>query len=91
MMRVVYGAGFLKSARALPIPQQQKLAKLVERLAENPYHPLLHTKRLSGELIGLLSFRITRDWRVVFYFMDADTIQLLHVGNRKDIYRSFRG
>lgn len=71
----------------MPVTQQQKLAKLLEHLVENPYHPLLHTKHLSGELVGLLSFRITRDWRVIFHFIDAGTIQLLRAGNRKNIYR----
>ncbi|MBI2459523.1 MAG: type II toxin-antitoxin system RelE/ParE family toxin [Parcubacteria group bacterium] len=52
-----------------------------------PFHPLLHAKRLSGKLAGLLSFRITRDWRVIFQFNDPETIQLLRVKHRKDVYR----
>lgn len=48
---------------------------------------MLHTKYLTGRLPGLLSFRITRDWRVIFKFNDAHTIQLIRVRHRKDIYR----
>jgi mRNA-degrading endonuclease RelE of RelBE toxin-antitoxin system len=61
MLRVVYGKNFLKSASCLPKEVQKKLAKQINVLQEKLFHPLLHTKYLSGELTGLLSFRITRD------------------------------
>jgi len=68
MIALVYHPNFLKSAHELPRAQQRKLASLLPVLQQNPFHPLLHTKRLSGSLVGFLSFRITRDWRVVFRF-----------------------
>jgi len=87
MISIVYSKNFLKSAKKLSIAQQKKLACLMEKVQENVYHPLLHTKQLTGQLSGLLSFRITRDWRVIFKFVDVDTIQLLRVKHRKDAYR----
>ena len=87
MIRIAYHKNFLKSAARLPKAQQEKLAKLIGVLQENPFHPLLHTKRLTRELTGFLSFRITRDWRVIFQFLDAEMVQLLRVRNRKDAYR----
>ncbi len=86
-MIVRYGSHFLKNARLLPKAQRQKLAKLLELLQDNPYHPLLHTKPLTNELVGLYSFRITRDWRVIFRFDSITEIVLVDVGNRKDIYQ----
>ncbi len=87
MLEVVYHGRFIKSATILSHKQQQKLADLIECLRVNPYHPLLHTKHLTEPLIGLLSFRITRDWRVKFRFVDEQTIQLIRVAHRRDIYR----
>jgi addiction module RelE/StbE family toxin len=84
----VYGKHFLKSASALPNSLKRKLALLLESLSANPFNPLLHSKPLTGPLSGFFSFRITRDWRVMFQFLDADTIQLIDVAHRKDIYRS---
>ena len=86
-MRIVYGEGFLKSVAKLPLSQQRKLEQLLKVCSANPFDPRLHSKRLAGPLQGFLSFRITRDWRVLFQFVDADTIQLLRVAHRKDIYR----
>lgn len=86
-MKIVYDKGFLKGIKILPKNIQSKLAHLLESLEKNPFAPLLHTKRLSGELAGIFSFRVTREWRVTFYFRDSETIQLLKIAHRKDIYR----
>lgn len=86
-MRIVYSDAFVKSAAKLPLDKQKKLDALMAICADNPFHSALHTKRLVGSLHGFLSFRISRDWRVLFQFNNPDTIQLLRVAHRKDIYR----
>jgi len=58
-----------------------------ENLAKNPYERKLHTKHLTGKLSGLYSFRITRDYRVVFQFLSPNEIRLVEVAHRKDIYK----
>ena len=88
-MTIIYGNSFLKSARKISPTHQKKLADLISILQKNPFNPLLHTKPLSGSLSGLYSFRITREWRVIFQFINIDTIKLLLVGHRKDIYQKF--
>jgi len=88
-MKIVYGNSFLKSVKKLSPIHQKKLADLISLLQKNPFNPPLHTKSLSGSLSGLYSFRITRDWRVIFQFVNTDTIKLLLVGHRKDIYQKF--
>jgi len=52
---------------------------------ENWLDPRLHTKRIK-ELPGVYSFRITRRYRVLFYFRDDEAI-FFSIGHRKDIYR----
>jgi len=86
-MRIVYSNDFLKSAKRLPKPIQKKLADSLEILQNNPFHPKIHTKPLVGRLKGFYSFRITRDWRVIFIFLNSETISLIEVAHRKDIYR----
>lgn len=86
-MDILYSEQFLKSASRLPLKLRQRLGEHLELLKGSPFHPKLHTKHLSGDLAGLLSFRVTRDWRVTFRFIDARTIHVMRVANRKDIYR----
>lgn len=88
MISILYGRHFLRSARDLPNAQQEKLATLLELFRESPFHSKLHTKHLAGKLSGLYSFRITRDWRVIFQFLSPEEIQLIEAAHRKDIYRT---
>lgn len=87
MIHLTYSTRFEKGVLLLPWPAQKKLSRLLVTLVENPFDPRLHTKRLSGSLEEQLSFRITRDFRVLFQFIDTETIQLLRVAHRKDVYR----
>ena len=86
-MRIIYSRAFIKSAKKLPLPIKKKLAPLLEGIVENPFAPNLHTKPLAGKLAGLYSLRITRDWRVVFYFKSKENIVLVDTSHRSDIYK----
>ena len=87
MIEIRFSDRFRRSAQALPQSVLKKLARLITLLVDNPYDPRLHTKPLTGPLSGFNSFRITRDWRVIFQFEDPQTVILITVGHRKDIYR----
>ena len=87
-MRIEYGNKFLKSVQKLPVEQQEKLDTLLEVLSENPYDASLHTKKLTGTLTGFFSFRISRDWRVIFSFIDPTTVRAVLAKHRKDVYRN---
>lgn len=88
MHKLVFSKKFVKSSQKLPDRQQEKLAELLEVLKDDPFDQKLHTKALSGNLSGLFSFRITREYRVVFRFLSPESIQLLRAAHRKDVYRS---
>ena len=86
-MEIVYSRDFIKSAKLIPKPIKKKLAALLEIIKENPFDSKLHAKPLVGELKGFYSFRITRDWRVIFNFLNSQKIFLVDIAHRKDIYR----
>lgn len=69
MFEILYTKDFLKNAKKIPDEMQNKLADCLEYFRENPFYPLLHTKPLAGNLAGLFSFRIARDWRVIFILL----------------------
>ena len=87
---VTSSTNFWKDVDKLPPKAQEKFAGLLEILASNPFDSRLHTKQLSTPLNGKYSFRITRDWRVVFMFADHHIIKLLIAGSRNDIYRRLK-
>ena len=84
---LVYDKDFWKDVERLPSEVQDKLAELIEILAQDAFDPLLHTKPLSAPLQGMFSFRITRDWRVGFKFRAPHVIQLLAADRRDRIYK----
>lgn len=86
-MVVFYDQKFLKQTKQLPIRQQKLLATKLVFLQSNPFDSRLHTKPLSTPLEGIYSFRITRDYRVLFRFAAPEEIVLISVKHRKDIYR----
>jgi addiction module RelE/StbE family toxin len=86
-MKILLDDNIIEDAKKLPKRIQEKLARLLEILQNNPFHPLLHSKKLTGDLIGFLSFRITQEWRVIFYFQKTDVIKIIKIGHRKDIYK----
>ncbi|MEK7162854.1 MAG: type II toxin-antitoxin system RelE/ParE family toxin [Patescibacteria group bacterium] len=86
-MEIVYSRDFIKSAKSIPRPIKNKLADLLEIIKENPFDSKLHVKPLVGELKGFYSFRITRDWRVIFNFLNSQRIFLIDIAHRKDIYK----
>ncbi len=87
MLKLFCTGNFLKQSKKLPVSIQKKLARQLEILKENPFNSLLHSKPLAGSLAGLYSFRITRDWRVIFYFLNEWTVKIVDVAHRKDIYK----
>lgn len=87
MLRVRFDSRFLRQVQKLPQAERYKLSRLVVFVSENVFDPRLHTKKLGPPLEGQYSFRITRDWRVIFRFTSETEIFLTRVEHRKDIYR----
>lgn len=72
--QVHYTSDFVKAYRKLPL-NIQRIADRKDRLFRiDSYHPSLKTHRLHGELSGLWSFWVTRDYRVLFEFMKDNAI-----------------
>ena len=86
-VKIQYHKKFVKEFQKLPNEIQEKGVLLENIFCSNPYHPELKTKKLQGKLRLFYSFRITRDYRIIFEFIDNKTIIFLAVKHRKDIYR----
>jgi len=71
------------------------LKEFVERalryLAEDPYHPTLHSHKLKGELAGIWACTVDYDNRILFEFVrnqdtGEDEIFLLAIGSHDEVY-----
>ena len=88
--KLIYEDGFFRDVRKLPRALQDKTAFLLEIFRDDPFDPRLHTKQLGLPLKGMYSFRINRDYRAGFVFMEDHIIKLLAVQNRDQIYKKLK-
>lgn len=76
---------FIDSFEKLPLEIKKLYRKQEAIFKVNWLDPRLHIKR-NKELKGVYSFRITRRYRVLFYFQEDEAV-FFSIGHRKDIYR----
>lgn len=85
-MKIIRSNDFEKTFRQLP-KDIQEIYKVQElRFIKNWRDPRLHVKKVNT-LPYALSFRITRRYRVFFYFQNSETAIFFDVDHRKDAYR----
>jgi addiction module RelE/StbE family toxin len=93
-MNLVWSPAFSRTVKKLlrQSPQMSKpLAKTLEQLSADAYHPSLKTHKLSGELDGVWSCSIDYSNRILFKFVPTtdkseEEILLLTLGNHDDVY-----
>lgn len=85
-MKILYADEFKKGFAKLP-PEIQRLFQKQEQIfKENWRDDRLHIKQLSDHPFPF-SFRITRNYRVLFVFVEEGTALFATTGHRKDVYR----
>ncbi len=85
-MKIVYSDEFRKQFHTLPVRVQNLCHKQEAIFQQNWKDSRLHGKKLADHNLAF-SFRITRRYRVLFIFTDAQTVLFVTIGHRKDVYR----
>lgn len=85
-MEIVKTGDFEKTVVKLPTIAQRLCARQETIFLENWRDVRLHTKKLKG-LAYAFSFRITRKYRVLFYFQNPNRAIFFDIDHRKDVYR----
>ena len=70
---------------------QEKIFRVLEQLARDPFYPALRTHKLSGQLEGLWACWVEYDCRIVFAFTQhpetgEDVIALIDIGTHDEVY-----
>ena len=65
---------------------QIKAAKKTDLFKKNPFHPSLRVEKLHPKKFNVWSFRIDKDYRIVFKFVEKDLVEFMFVGHHNDIY-----
>ena len=86
-MRVVTAAEFDKRYERLPVSIQKKAEKQEKIFRSNPFHPSLHTEKLEPKNKELWSIRVDKSYRIIFRFINGNTVLFLTVGPHDWIYK----
>lgn len=71
----------------LPLAIKKKAERRQALFIENPFSPSLETEKLNPKSREVWSFRIDRQYRIVFRFLDGQRVLFLTVGPHSWIYR----
>lgn len=84
-MKTIYSHDFSKEFKALP-KEIQILFKKQKAIFKNDWKDArLKVKKLKEQEF-IFSFRVTRAYRVLFFFVKTDTVLFLTITHRKDVY-----
>ncbi len=85
-MKILYTREFQKEFQKLP-PRVKKIYYKQEKIfRQNWKDPRLHVKKLKDHPFPF-SFRITRNYMVIFVFVEENTVLFATIGHRKHIYK----
>jgi len=82
---VYYSSSFKKSLEKYS-SKKKKIIKKIIRFQENPFDSSLKTHKLTGKLTLYWSFSIDYHLKVIFEFIDEETVGLIDIGTH-EIYK----
>ena len=85
-MKVYPSKQFQKSFKKLPTDIQNIAIKKDQIFRDNPHSPQLKTHKLKGKLSTFWSYSVKYSYRVVFEFIDNQTVLYQDIGTHK-IYK----
>lgn len=85
ILTTYYSSRFKKSLKKYR-SHKTKIVKKINLFLENPFHKNLKTHKLSGKLNVYWSFSINHHWRILFEFIDQNTVGFIDIGTH-EIYK----
>lgn len=94
MRTLIASSSFKRSFKRIVRRRPELFARIedvLNLLVEEPFHPMLHTHKLKGDLAGRMACTVDYEYRIVFEFVsDPETgdeaILLDAVGTHHEVY-----
>ena len=84
MLSIHPSTRFKRSFKRLPWHIKKDFGSKIEVFRKHPFHPSLHTHKLSGRLAEYYGFYLRDGFRVLLDFVERDTILLVNIGSHDD-------
>lgn len=89
MFEIIVTHEFIKQFQALPIVIKKKAVKQEKLFRQNPFYSSLRTEKLEPKGKQYWSFRIDKEYRVIFKFIGFNKVIFATVGHHHWIYKFF--
>jgi plasmid maintenance system killer protein len=63
-----------------------KAAKKTDLFKNNPFHPSLRVEKLHPKKFNVWSFRVDKNYRIIFKFVEKDLVEFMLIGHHNEIY-----
>jgi len=83
---VFYSSSFKKSAKKYISSHRNKIERAIALFISDPFNPSLKTHKLMGKFENYWSFSIDYHLRVLFEFIDEETVGFINIGTH-EIYK----
>ncbi|MFH1656580.1 MAG: type II toxin-antitoxin system mRNA interferase toxin, RelE/StbE family [Candidatus Nealsonbacteria bacterium] len=87
MFEILVTEEFKKRYRKLPFHIQKKAEKKEEVFYKNPFNPLLHIEKFEPKRKEVWSFRIDKEYRILFKFVNSNKVIFMTCGHHNWVYR----
>ncbi len=85
-VKIIFSSHYARAAKKVPREFFSIINHKVGIFHNDPFHRFLHTHKLDGKLSGHHAFSITRDYRIIFRFIDATTVIFESIGTHDEVY-----
>jgi len=82
-MKIIYHPKFKKQYKKLPKHIKIFVKQKGKKFRDNPFDKSLKTHKLHGKLDGFYAFRIDYEYRIIFKFVDEQTVLLYQIGTHQ--------
>lgn len=86
MINVIYTKDFYKSLKKKDKFVQGKARERIRIFRGDPFNVLLDNHKLHGEYENRRSFNITGDYRIIFYYVNENTVCFTDIGTHPELY-----
>ncbi len=91
MLTIYPSSRFRRSFKRTPTHIREDFARRIDIFKKYPFHPFLHTHKLSGNLADYYGFYLQDGFRVIFEFVESDSVLLVNIGSHDDYTKWSRG
>lgn len=86
IVKVYYSTNFKKSLNKFSALEKKKIKRKLIIFFTNPFNPQLKTHKLTGKLKKYWSFSVNYSLRILFEFINEESVGLIDIGTH-EIYK----